>query len=155
MKELGKVVERFAPPTIERKDRERIVTVSAVISGEALGNVVNAGNAIIDKMDIPSDVTIQVAGSYEDQQDSFRDLGTLAILIVVLGVLICDGSAVRIIDLSIHHHVLTAVCLQWSVDGAFLYKEHAECNEPLGSHHVDRYRCKEWYCTYRLHHSLP
>ena len=84
VKELGKVVERFAPPTIERKDRERIVTVSAVISGEALGNVVNAGNAIIDKMDIPSDVTIQVAGSYEDQQDSFRDLGTLAILIVVL-----------------------------------------------------------------------
>ena len=81
---MGKVVERFAPPTIERKDRERIVTVSAVISGEALGNVVNAGNAIIDKMDIPSDVTIQVAGSYEDQQDSFRDLGTLAILIVVL-----------------------------------------------------------------------
>ena len=84
VKELGKVVERFAPPTIERKDRERIVTVSAVISGEALGNVVNAGNAIIDKMDIPSNVTIQVAGSYEDQQDSFRDLGTLAILIVVL-----------------------------------------------------------------------
>ena len=37
VKELGKVVERFAPPTIERKDRERIVTVSAVISGEALG----------------------------------------------------------------------------------------------------------------------
>lgn len=84
IKDLGTVVERFAPPTIERKDRERIVTVSAVISGAPLGNVVNAGNAIIDKMDVPSDVTIQVAGSYEDQQDSFRDLGTLAILIVVL-----------------------------------------------------------------------
>jgi HAE1 family hydrophobic/amphiphilic exporter-1 len=27
---------------------------------------------------------VQVAGSYEDQQDSFRDLGTLAVLIVVL-----------------------------------------------------------------------
>lgn len=84
IKDLGTVVERFAPPTIERKDRERIVTVSAVISGAPLGNVVNAGNAIINKMDVPSDVTIQVAGSYEDQQDSFRDLGTLAILIVVL-----------------------------------------------------------------------
>ena len=33
IKDLGTVVERFAPPTIERKDRERIVTVSAVISG--------------------------------------------------------------------------------------------------------------------------
>ena len=33
---------------------------------------------------MPSEVTIQVAGSYEDQQDSFRDLGTLAVLIVIL-----------------------------------------------------------------------
>ena len=35
-------------------------------------------------MDLPGEVTIQISGSYEDQQDSFRDLGTLAILIVVL-----------------------------------------------------------------------
>ena len=84
MKDVGKVVERFAPPTIERKDRERIVTVSAVISGAPLGDVVAAGNKVIDKMDLPGDVTIQISGSYEDQQDSFRDLGTLAILIVVL-----------------------------------------------------------------------
>ena len=84
VKDVGKVVERFAPPTIERKDRERIVTVSAVISGAPLGNVVAAGNEIIDKMDIPGEVTIQVAGSFEDQQDSFRDLGTLGILIVIL-----------------------------------------------------------------------
>ena len=35
-------------------------------------------------MDLTANVTIQISGSYEDQQDSFRDLGTLAILIVVL-----------------------------------------------------------------------
>jgi HAE1 family hydrophobic/amphiphilic exporter-1 len=52
VKEIGKVVERFTPPTIERKDRERIITVSAVISGEALGDVVAAGNDVIDNMDI-------------------------------------------------------------------------------------------------------
>lgn len=84
IKDLGKVVERFAPPTIERKDRERIVTVSAVISGAPLGDVVAAGNQIIDKISKPAGVTIQVSGSFEDQQDSFRDLGTLAILIFVL-----------------------------------------------------------------------
>jgi HAE1 family hydrophobic/amphiphilic exporter-1 len=84
VRDVGKVVERFNPPTIERKDRERIVTVSAVISGAPLGDVVSAGNAIIDKMDIPGEISVQVAGSYEDQQDSFRDLGTLAVLIVVL-----------------------------------------------------------------------
>ena len=60
------------------------MTVSAVISGAPLGDVVAAGNKIIDKMHLSGDVTIQISGSYEDQQDSFRDLGTLAILIVVL-----------------------------------------------------------------------
>ncbi|WP_294593542.1 efflux RND transporter permease subunit [uncultured Bacteroides sp.] len=84
IKDLGKVVERFAPPTIERKDRERIVTVSAIISGAPLGDVVAAGNKIIDKIEIPAGVNVQISGSYEDQQDSFRDLGTLAILIFVL-----------------------------------------------------------------------
>ena len=84
VKDLGKVVERSAPPTIERKDRERIVTVSAVISGVPLGDVVADGNAIVDKMDLPSGISIQISGSYEDQQDSFSDLGTLAVLIIIL-----------------------------------------------------------------------
>ena len=84
VKDVGKVVERSAPPTIERKDRERIVTVSAVISGAPLGSVVAEGNAIIDKMDLPGGISIQIAGSYEDQQDSFGDLGTLAVLIIIL-----------------------------------------------------------------------
>lgn len=84
VKDLGQVVERSAPPTIERKDRERIVTVSAIISGAPLGDVVSAGEKIIDEMDVPSGVSIQISGSYEDQQDSFRDLGTLAVLIVIL-----------------------------------------------------------------------
>lgn len=84
VKDVGRVVERYAAPTIERKNRERIVTVSAVISGAPLGDVVSAGNKIIDKMDLPGDVTVQIAGSFEDQQDSFRDLGTLTVLIVIL-----------------------------------------------------------------------
>jgi HAE1 family hydrophobic/amphiphilic exporter-1 len=84
VRDVGKVVERSNPPTIERKDRERIVTVSAVISGAPLGDVVSEGNKIIDNMDIPGEISVQIAGSYEDQQDSFRDLGTLAVLIVVL-----------------------------------------------------------------------
>ena len=85
VKDLGVVVERSSPPSIERKNRQRIVTVSAVIGpGAALGDVVAEGQRIIKNMDIPSDINIQVAGSYEDQMDSFMDLGTLALLIVVL-----------------------------------------------------------------------
>ena len=84
VKDLGKVVERSNPPTIERKDRERIVTVSAVISGAPLGDVAAAGQAIIDQMEIPAGISVQIAGSYEDQQESFADLGILGVLIIVL-----------------------------------------------------------------------
>ena len=84
IKDLGKVVERENPPTIERKDRERIVTVSAVISEVPLGDVVTAGEAIIDQMEIPAGYSVQIAGSYEDQQESFADLATLGVLIVIL-----------------------------------------------------------------------
>jgi HAE1 family hydrophobic/amphiphilic exporter-1 len=90
IKDVGTVVERFAPPTIERKDRQRINTVTCVINTDetSLGTVVNSGMGIIENMRdeglLGGDVNIDVAGSYEDQQDSFRDLGTLAILIVLL-----------------------------------------------------------------------
>jgi HAE1 family hydrophobic/amphiphilic exporter-1 len=84
IKDVGKVVEKFAPPTIERKDRERVNTVSAVISGAALNVIVAEANAQIEKMNIPTGITIQLAGTYEDQQDSFADLGSLAIIIIIL-----------------------------------------------------------------------
>ncbi|MBR3877034.1 MAG: efflux RND transporter permease subunit [Bacteroidaceae bacterium] len=85
IKELGKVVQRELPPTIERKDRERVVTVNAVMAaGAALSDGVEYGLGVIDRMDIPSGYNIDVAGSYEDQQDTNADLGVLAILIIVL-----------------------------------------------------------------------
>ncbi len=84
VKEVGTVVERFAPPTIERKDRERINTVSAIISGAAMSDVVAASQAEIDKMELSSGINIELSGSYEDQQDSFNDLFMLMCLIVIL-----------------------------------------------------------------------
>ena len=84
VRDVGKVVERFTPPTIERKDRERIVTVSTTVQDVPMSQIVEASMAQIDKMDIPQGVSIQLAGSYEDQQDSFSDLLTLAALIIIL-----------------------------------------------------------------------
>ena len=85
IKDLGEVVERDSPPTIERKDRQRIVTVSASIGpGAALGDVVAEGQKIIKRIEIPAGINMQIAGSYEDQVESFADLGVLAVLIIVL-----------------------------------------------------------------------
>ena len=84
LKEVGQVVERFTPPTIERKDRERIITVSTVVQDRPMSEVIADAQPLIDKLDMPSGVTIQLSGSYEDQQDSFRDLGMLGMLIIIL-----------------------------------------------------------------------
>ena len=84
LKEVGTVVERFTPPTIERKDRERIITVSTVVQDRPMSEIIEEAQPQIDKMDIPQGVNIQLSGSYEDQQDSFRDLGMLGILIIIL-----------------------------------------------------------------------
>ncbi len=84
LKELGTVVERFTPPTIERKDRERLVTVSAVVDGVPMSQVVTAAEAEIDGLHLPPGISIEIAGSYEDQQDSFGDLMMLGLLIILL-----------------------------------------------------------------------
>ncbi|MBR0037142.1 MAG: efflux RND transporter permease subunit [Bacteroidales bacterium] len=90
IKDVGEVVERFTLPTIERKDRQRVNTLKCVINTEEtdLGSVVRAGQAHIEEMRaaglLSSDTSIQVAGSYEDQQDSFKDLGTLGLLIMII-----------------------------------------------------------------------
>ena len=90
IKDVGKVVERFTLPTIERKDRQRVNTLSCVVNADeaTLGDVVEAGKGFIENMRkqglLSGDADIQVSGSYEDQQDSFRDLGMLALLILIV-----------------------------------------------------------------------
>ena len=85
IKDLGKVVETEVPPTIERKNRQRMIKVSGVIEGgHAMSEGVQAAQTAIDEANIPSELTATVAGDYEDQQDMFVDLITLMVLIVIL-----------------------------------------------------------------------
>jgi HAE1 family hydrophobic/amphiphilic exporter-1 len=84
LKDLGNVVERFTPPSIERKSRQRIITVSSTVSGTTLDKAVTAINAQIAQVEIPSDINVVIAGSFKDQQESFGDLGTLLLIIVML-----------------------------------------------------------------------
>ena len=92
LKEVGTVVERFNPPTIERKDRERIITVSAVVQDRPMSEVIADAQPLIDKIDKPGDVYISLSGSFEDQQDSFGDLGTLGLLIILLVYIVMAGQ---------------------------------------------------------------
>ena len=85
MKELGKVIETQVPPTIERKDRDRLITVSGIVAkGVALSEAVEHTQTIIGQSEIPNNIDTVIAGDYEDQQEMFGDLITLIILIIIL-----------------------------------------------------------------------
>ncbi len=85
MKELGRVVESRIPPTIDRKNRERYITVSGVVAdGHALSDAIATSNEIISNTEIPSDISIEIAGTFEDQQKMFKDLMVLMVLIIIL-----------------------------------------------------------------------
>ena len=85
IRDLGKVIESQVPPTIERKDRERVITISGVVAdGYALSDVVTSTESIIESTEIPSELSVRIGGSYEDQQETFGQLGMLLIIIIVL-----------------------------------------------------------------------
>jgi len=82
--EIGEIKEYWSPPNIERKRRERVVTVSTTPYKTSLGELATSIQQEIDKMDIPKEVSIEIGGAYEDQQESFVDLGMLLLLSLVL-----------------------------------------------------------------------
>ncbi len=99
IRDVGVVVERMTPPTIERKNRERVITVSAVVAqGAALSDVVAAANKEMRSIDIPSNLSWSIGGTYEDQQDTFRDLGILMVLIIILVFIVMAAQFESLVD---------------------------------------------------------
>ena len=85
VRDLGTVVERTSPPTIERKDRQRIITVKGTVNGELpMSEIIANVQPKLDELELPSGVYVELSGSFEDQQESFGDLGMLALLIIIL-----------------------------------------------------------------------
>ena len=85
LRDIGEVKEILTPPAIERKDRERIVTVSAVVpNGMAMSDLVSATQGFMDNLALPMGISWQLGGTYEDQQETFGDLIMLMALIIIL-----------------------------------------------------------------------
>lgn len=84
LKELAEIKEYWCPPSIDHERRERVVTVSVTPYHTSLGELATAIQAEIDKTDIPQGLIVNLAGTYEDQQETFSDMITLFLLIVML-----------------------------------------------------------------------
>jgi CzcA family heavy metal efflux pump len=82
---IATVEKANAPVQIDRKYQQRIVDVTANVSGRDLGSVAQDIRSQIEKISIPPGFEVKLGGNVEQQQKTFRDLLLafgLAILLV-------------------------------------------------------------------------
>ena len=85
VKDLGRIVESKVPPTIQRKNRERYISVTGIVAkGVSLSEGVECVNTTLAENPLPVGLSWRIGGDYENQQDMFSDMILLAILIIVL-----------------------------------------------------------------------
>ena len=85
LSEVATIGEYWAPPTIERKARQRIVTVKATPYNTTLGELAKAiETEVVPQLDIPVGYSTHIGGNYETQQDTFSDMILLGLMIILL-----------------------------------------------------------------------
>ncbi|URW80539.1 efflux RND transporter permease subunit [Xiashengella succiniciproducens] len=84
LRELGSVSEYYAPPTIERQSRQRIVSVQVTPFEVSLGELAKEIEAVMATVEVPQGITVRLGGEYEDLEETFSDLILLFLLIVIL-----------------------------------------------------------------------
>ncbi len=88
---LASIERANAPVQIDRKYQQRLVEVTANVTGRDLGGVSNDIQARLDKLSIPQGFEIKQTGNVEQQKSTFKALG-LAFLLAILLVYVVMAS---------------------------------------------------------------
>ena len=85
VRDVGYVIETETPPAIQRMDRSRYVKISGSVGhGYAMSDIIGGTVAKLNEMEFPAGIDWELGGSYEDQQDTFRDLYLLLAVMIIL-----------------------------------------------------------------------
>jgi HAE1 family hydrophobic/amphiphilic exporter-1 len=82
--EIAEINEYWAPPQIDRKRKERIVTVSLTPYQRSLTDLQKEIQGIIDSTQKPSGVMVQISGAIEEQAEAFMDIAMLLVVSLIL-----------------------------------------------------------------------
>ena len=97
---LRNVVEikpRSGPVLVQRKDQERVVIISANISGRDMGSVLSDILKQLRSVPAPQGFSILLGGDYEEQQEAFSELllSCFLALVLVYMVMACQYESLR------------------------------------------------------------
>jgi HAE1 family hydrophobic/amphiphilic exporter-1 len=89
---VATITPASGPVRIERRDRERVITVETNFSGRDLGSVVNDIRARIQTITVPPEFAVIIRGDWEEQQKAFRELMVGLIMAILLVYLVMAGQ---------------------------------------------------------------
>jgi HAE1 family hydrophobic/amphiphilic exporter-1 len=84
LRNLVQTRSSLGPVTIERKEQQRLVTVSANVAGRDLGSVAAEVQTRLEGIAHPMGYDLLIAGNFEEQQKAFRELAVSLLLALLL-----------------------------------------------------------------------
>ncbi len=84
---IARIQEGTGPISIQRRNQERLITVSSGISGRDFGSITRDINAKLASFSVPEGFTVQLSGEQEEQRKAFISLiltFSLAVLLVYM-----------------------------------------------------------------------
>lgn len=90
--------EDEGPPQIDRKNRQRYITVGANVHGRSLGDVTADTEQLLSEADIPTGVRIEFGGQVREQGDAFLQMAYLVLLGILLVYMVMAGQYEAYLD---------------------------------------------------------
>jgi HAE1 family hydrophobic/amphiphilic exporter-1 len=96
---VAQIIRASGPVKIERKNQERLITISARTVGKAPGTVAEAVERDIrQKIILPDGFTFKMGGSYQEQTEAFASLAFALLLAIVLVYMVLASQFESLLD---------------------------------------------------------
>ncbi|KMQ50026.1 acriflavin resistance protein [Chitinispirillum alkaliphilum] len=92
LQSVSEIERGTGPVQVERRDRERVVSVMLNHTGRDLGSVANDLRLAIRDIELPEGFSVLIRGDYEEQQRAYRELMTAILIAVLLVFLVMAGQ---------------------------------------------------------------
>jgi len=84
LSQVASLEESVGPITINRKDQNRVVTISGSTLERDLGSIMRDVEQVMQELSMPEDYFYELGGTFEDMQTSFQELGKAFIVAIIL-----------------------------------------------------------------------
>ncbi|MFP4398197.1 MAG: efflux RND transporter permease subunit, partial [Desulfonatronovibrio sp.] len=132
LRNLVNVRSGYSPISIERKDQERIITISTDLTTRDLSAVIEDIRDRLKEVPLPQGFSITFGGDYQEQQKAFNELGLglILALILVYMVMACLYESLRdpfIVMFSVPLAIIGVILMLFLTDTTFNIQSYIGC----------------------------